>query len=150
MIPNQEFTETEFFNELFDATGVKLLLDLNNLYTNGVNFGIDPYRWLSEVQPGNIDSIHLAGGYVDNDNMLKDGHCAKVPDAVWELYRHTIAITQRGVPTIVENTEVIADHGLEFVLEDVRKAQGIMDEILLGCSHAVSPATPSLAGEPGE
>ena len=148
LIPNQEFTETEFFNELFAATGVKLLLDLNNLYTNGVNFGIDPYRWLSEIQPGNIDSIHLAGGYVDTDNMLMDGHCSKVPDEVWELYRHSIASARRGVPTIVENTEDIAVQGLEFVLEDVRKAQGIMDEFLLGCSREVLPATQSLAVEP--
>jgi uncharacterized protein (UPF0276 family) len=35
VVPGQELTETQFINQLIERTGVDLLLDLNNIYTNG-------------------------------------------------------------------------------------------------------------------
>lgn len=127
LIPQQEMKETTFINRLIDRTGCQLLLDLNNIYTNGVNFGLDPMEWLSEIRLSTVDSIHLAGGYLDDDNMLMDGHCANVAEPVWRLYDHVIREAKRPIPTIVEWTANNKPFGLQPVLDDQNKAQVIMD-----------------------
>ena len=42
-------TETAFLAELARRTGCGLLLDVNNLYVNAVNFGFDPVARLAEL-----------------------------------------------------------------------------------------------------
>lgn len=127
VIPGQEILETEFINKLLRKTGAKLLLDLNNVYTNGVNFGIPPLDWISAIDINNVEAIHLAGGFLDDDNMLMDGHCSPVPPAVWELYRHVIEKAGRPIATIVERTANNKSTGLKPVLEDQKFAQTILD-----------------------
>jgi uncharacterized protein (UPF0276 family) len=130
MVPGQAMRETEFIRRLQARTGCKLLLDLHNIYTNGINFGLDPYAYLDEIALDDVDSIHLAGGYYDEHGMLQDGHCARVPAEVWKLYAHVVRAAGRPLPTIVERTSMNQEHGLEPVLEDQRKAQAIMDVVL--------------------
>jgi len=127
VIPGQQFTETEFIARLQDRTGVGLLLDFNNIYTNGYNFGIDPYEWLSEIDLDLIDSIHLAGGYFDEERYLQDGHCASVPEPVWEMYEQTIRKAGRPITTIVEKTWRNEERGLQPILDDQDRAQKILN-----------------------
>ena len=42
-------TETAFLAELARRTGCGILLDVNNLYVNAVNFGFDPIARLAEL-----------------------------------------------------------------------------------------------------
>ena len=129
-IPNQEIEETKFIELLQQETDALLLLDLNNIYTNGVNFGIDPYEWLDHIHLEQVGSIHLAGGFYDENGILQDGHCAKVPHEVWKLFQYTIRKAGRKIPTIVERTARNKPYGLKPVLEDQEKAQSIMDKEL--------------------
>jgi uncharacterized protein (UPF0276 family) len=126
MVPADEMTETEFIRRLQARTGCGFLLDLHNIYTNAVNFGVDPYAYIAEVNLAAVDSIHLAGGFYDEHGMLQDGHCARVPERVWELFRHTIRRARRAIPTIVERTSKNAANGLQPVLDDQRMAQAIL------------------------
>ncbi len=128
VIPEQEMKETTFINRLIDRTGIKLLLDLNNIYTNGVNFGVDPMEWLSEIRLSDVDAIHLAGGFLDDDNMLMDGHCANVPEPVWALYDYVLQNTGRPIATIVEWTANNKGNGLQPVLNDQVRAQAYLDK----------------------
>lgn len=127
-IPNQQYTETQFINLLTKRTGCKVLLDCNNLYGNGVNFGWDPIQYVSELNLDDVDSIHMAGGFFDNENMFQDGHCEKVSPPVWDLYRHVLKKAGRPIPTVVERTGN-NDEGLRPILEDMHEAQKIMDEM---------------------
>lgn len=136
-IPDQEIAETEFINRVIDRTGAKLLLDLNNIHTNGVNFGTDPWAWLAGIDLADVDAIHLAGGFVDEDDgMLMDGHCASVPEPVWKLYDHVIRHAGRPITTIVEWTANNKPNGLQPVLDDQNRAQAILDKYY--------PVTPAL------
>ncbi len=128
MIPQQEISEPEFFNKLIERTGIGMLLDLNNIYTNGVNFGIDPFQYISEIKIEAVDAIHLAGGYLDEDNMLMDGHSSRVPAPVWDLYDHVIRKAGHPISTIVEWTANNAGNGLQPVIDDQNKAQSILDK----------------------
>ena len=130
VIPNQQYKETEFINNMIKETGCKLLLDVNNIYTNGVNFGIDPQAYIKELDMDTIDSIHLAGGFYDSDNILQDGHCEPVPDAVWSLFESVIKTAKRPIASIIERTGNNRELGLKPIMDDVIKAQDIMNRAL--------------------
>ena len=44
--PGQEMTELEFINAVIDEADCDLLLDVNNIYVNSINFGYDPVEFL--------------------------------------------------------------------------------------------------------
>lgn len=103
VVPDCEFTETQFINEILTRTGCGLLLDVTNVYTNSVNFKFDPYQWLDEVNLSRVQTIHLAGGFWDPDKFLMDSHDNQVPEEAWDLYRY-IAPKLNPCMTIIERT----------------------------------------------
>ncbi len=82
---DSEMTETAFLAELARRTGCGLLLDVNNLYVNAVNFGFDPVARLAELDGASIVQMHLAGHTVVDDCLI-DTHGDLVCDPVWSLY----------------------------------------------------------------
>jgi len=54
-------TEGEFFTELSRQTGCGVLLDVNNLYVNSVNFGFDPFIELLRFPLRQVEQFHIAG-----------------------------------------------------------------------------------------
>ncbi|MFJ3162737.1 multinuclear nonheme iron-dependent oxidase [Streptomyces kanasensis] len=82
--PDDELTEGRFLTELVDRTGVRLLVDVANLHTNGVNRGDDPYEALAALPAGAIAYVHVAGG-VQRDGVWHDTHAHPVPPAVLDL-----------------------------------------------------------------
>ena len=97
---DDDMSETAFLAELARRTGCGLLLDLNNLHVNAVNFGFDPIERLAELDGDAIGQIHLAGHAVVDD-CLVDTHGSVVCDPVWRLYAH--ACERFGPkPTLIE------------------------------------------------
>jgi uncharacterized protein (UPF0276 family) len=95
-----EMSETAFMAELARRCGCGLLLDINNLYVNSVNFGFDPIARLGELEPHSIGEIHLAG-HTDCGDHLIDTHSCCVSAAVWALYSE--ACRRIGAkPTLIE------------------------------------------------
>ena len=95
-----DMSETAFLAELARRTGCGLLLDLNNLYVNAVNFGLDPKAGWDDLAPETIGEIHLAG-HTRTDVGLIDTHSTRVCDEVWALY--DAACARFGPrPTLIE------------------------------------------------
>jgi len=124
-IPDQTYKETEFINKLIEQTNCNLLLDLNNLYTNAINFSVAPTHWLQDIDLDKVSAIHLAGGYIDEEGILQDGHCEPVPEPVWDLYRYIIKKSKRSIPTIIERTGNNGNSGIKPILEDMKLAKEI-------------------------
>ncbi|MFC8457919.1 DUF692 domain-containing protein, partial [Streptomyces sp. NPDC057242] len=82
--PGEEMTEGRFLAELVERTGVRLLIDVANLYTNRVNRGEDPARALSELPVEAIAYVHVAGG-VERDGVWHDTHAHPVPRPVLDV-----------------------------------------------------------------
>ena len=78
-------SEPEFLRALCDATGCRLLLDVNNVYVSCENHGWDPRAYLAAVPWQHVEYFHLAG-HTRFDSHLLDTHDAPVCDAVWALY----------------------------------------------------------------
>ena len=82
--PHDELTDGQFLAELVQRTGVGLLLDVANLYTNQVNLGLDPLAALDDLPLEAIAYVHVAGGVL-RDGVWHDTHAHPVPTAVLEL-----------------------------------------------------------------
>jgi uncharacterized protein len=82
--PDDELTDGQFLAELVDRTGVRLLLDVANLYTNQVNLGLDPLAALEELPLDAVAYLHVAGGVL-RDGIWHDTHTHPVPAAVLAL-----------------------------------------------------------------
>ena len=97
---DSEMSETAFLAELASRSGCGLLLDVNNLYVNAVNFGFDPESRLAELPASAIGEIHLASHHVGEDCLI-DTHDARVCAEVWALYES--ACRRFGPrPTLIE------------------------------------------------
>jgi uncharacterized protein len=114
-------SETQFMAALARRTGCALLLDVNNLYVNQCNHGEDALAALSDIAPGSVGEIHLAGHLVTPDALV-DHHGDVVADPVWALYEAALA-RLGSVPTLIEwDTNIPA---LEVLLGEADKAAAI-------------------------
>ena len=55
--PDGEMSDGEFFNLLFRETGVGMLLDVENLFVNSHNHGIDPQGFLDELPESVVTGV---------------------------------------------------------------------------------------------
>jgi uncharacterized protein (UPF0276 family) len=65
-------------------TGALLLLDVENLYANWVNFGRNPLLALKELPLEQIGYVHVGGGVL-KDGIWHDTHAHAVHPGVWDL-----------------------------------------------------------------
>jgi uncharacterized protein (UPF0276 family) len=100
-----DMDEVEFLRAIAKRTGCGLLLDVSNVYVSSVNHGFDPGAYIDRFPIELVGEIHLAGFAEDQDanagRMLIDAHGAPVADAVWSLYRRTLA-RSGPAPTLIE------------------------------------------------
>ncbi len=99
--PGQEMAEIDFLNAVLTEADCELLLDVNNIYVNSVNHGYDAHEFLARIPGERIAYLHIAGHYVEAEDLLVDTHGAAVIDPVWALLDATYA--RCGViPTLLE------------------------------------------------
>lgn len=83
--PAREMTELEFLNAVLREADCELLLDVNNVHVNAVNHGYDPESFLAGIPASRIAYGHVAGHFVEAEDLLVDTHGAEVVDPVWRL-----------------------------------------------------------------
>ncbi len=97
----QELSELEFINAVLSEADCDLLLDVNNVFVNSVNFGYDPHDFLRGIDGSRTIYIHVAGHYEYAPDLRVDTHGSNVIDPVWDLLR--VAYERWGVmPTLLE------------------------------------------------
>jgi uncharacterized protein len=82
--PNPEMSEAEFLCHVVERTGVFLLVDVANLYTNERNFGSDAREALNVLPADRVAYVHIAGG-VGRDGVYHDTHAHPVPAEAFRL-----------------------------------------------------------------
>ncbi len=83
-IPEQDYTEAGFLNELSRRSGCGLLLDLHNLYANARNHRFEAVEFLAEFDLDAVVEIHIAGGS-EFAGMWTDSHSGPCQEEVFEL-----------------------------------------------------------------
>lgn len=99
--PFRELSEIEFINAVIAEAGCDLLLDVNNVYVNSINHGYDPEQFIVQLPRDRVAWLHVAGHYVEAEDLRIDTHAAAVCDPVWDL----LAFTYRHIgvrPTLLE------------------------------------------------
>ncbi len=126
---HSEMSEPAFLAGLVERTGCRLLLDMNNIYVQQHNIGVDPKEYFARLDRDAVGEMHLAGyseEVIDGTPLLIDTHSRRVQDDVWGLYAD--AIRHFGaVPTLIEWDKDIPE--LAVLLEEASKADALMREI---------------------
>jgi len=132
--PQQELSEIDFICAVLEEADCDLLLDVNNIYVNSINHGYDAEDFLAALPGDRIAYGHIAGHFVEAEDLLIDTHGADVIDPVWRLldsaYQHF------GVfPTLLER---------DFNLPPVNELLAEVDTIKMWQKGAVN-ASPTNA-----
>ena len=85
--PGRELSELEFVNGVLAEADCDLLLDVNNIHVNSINFGYDPHEYLGGIDAARAQYIHIAGHYEREPDLCIDTHGAAVIEPVWGLLR---------------------------------------------------------------
>lgn len=129
--------EGAFLAEVVGRTGCGLLLDVNNAYVSAVNHGHDPWDLIAALPRSAVGEIHLAGFAEDRDGagdrLLIDTHGAPVAEAVWELYRRTLAHLGPR-PTLIERDQAIPPLGT--LVAEATKARSDLEAAAFGAREA--------------
>ncbi len=154
--------EWEFLSRISERADCGLLFDVNNVFVAATNHGFDPHHYIDGVDPDRIVQIHLAGhserpvrGRPKDDAtgtpgfFLFDTHSRPVADAVWSLYRRTIARTG-PVTTLIEWDEEIP--AFPVVAAEASKARAARQEATLPRVGATTkePLSTNSVQTPGE
>ena len=121
--PEAEMNDAEFFNLLFRETGVGMLLDVENLFVNSRNHGIDPHAFLEELPETVVTDVHAAGGPLIRRPWLDapfhaDNHSDPVPEPALELLGQ--ALSRQRPRTVVLERDNDIDRGEELLADVAR------------------------------
>jgi uncharacterized protein (UPF0276 family) len=121
--PESTISEADFVAAVSARTGCGLLLDVNNIYVNACNHGLDADAYLATIPQAAVAEIHLAGFDASGAHVI-DTHGAPIAPEVWALYAR--ALERFGcVPTLIEwDTDIPAFAVLQ---REAATAQALLD-----------------------
>lgn len=130
---NGYLSEAEFLAQLAQRTGAKILLDINNIAVNSLNFEAGDIQqsisdYINELPVSSVTQIHLAGCSTALPGELTiDDHASPVSDDVWLGYQQ--ALTRFGaVPTLIEWDSNLPEWSV--LVDEAQKARDIAHALL--------------------
>lgn len=100
--PAQQMSELEFVRAVIERADCDLLLDVNNIWVNSINHRYDPVAFLDGLPLERVRYVHVAGHYVEAEDLRVDTHGTSVIDPVWNLLDHAYTRLGGAVPTLLE------------------------------------------------
>ncbi|MEZ5499297.1 MAG: DUF692 domain-containing protein [Steroidobacteraceae bacterium] len=99
--PAPGMSEIDFLNAVLEEADCRLMLDINNIFVNSINHRYDPSEFLARIPAQRLVYFHVAGHYVEAEDLRVDTHGTAVCHDVWELLAE--AYHRFGpVPTLLE------------------------------------------------
>jgi len=120
--PAQEMTELEFLNSVLEEADCQLLLDINNIHVNSINHRYEAEEFLNGIPTERVAYFHMAGHYVEAEDLRIDTHGAPVIDPVWDLLEKAYA-RYGALPTLLERDFNIPP--LTELLEEVEQIRAM-------------------------
>jgi len=113
-------SEQEFLLAVLEEADCDLMLDINNIVVNSINHRYDASEFLKSMPAERIRYFHLAGHYVEAEDLRIDTHGTPVDDQAWRLLEE--AYTLFGpVPTLLERDFNFPP--MQELLDEVRRIQ---------------------------
>jgi len=124
-VPAREMSELDFINAVLHEADCDLLLDVNNIYVNSINHGYDASAFLAGLPGQRAACVHVAGHYVEAEDLRIDTHGADVIEPVWQLLAQAYSLF--GVmPTLVERDFNIPP--LPLLLREVEQVRRLQQQ----------------------
>jgi uncharacterized protein len=116
-----------------------LLLDLENVYANALNFGFDPEGFLDALPLDRVRTVHIAGGkWIGDGNGGRrwlDNHLEPVPVAVYGLLEYLAARAPHPLTVILERDGAFA--GMQGLLAELDRGRAAVST-----GRSRTPASP--------
>ena len=131
-------SEADFTNAVLQEADCDLLLDINNIFVNSINHRYDAREFMYAMPAERVKYFHVAGHYVEAEDLRVDTHGDAIADSVWDLLADAYAHFG-PVPTLLER-----DFNLPPVAE-------LLDEIrrIKAMQAAVSEEAPAAGASGG-
>jgi len=117
-------SEREFLLAVLEEADCDLMLDINNIVVNSINHGYDPGAFLRSMPADRIRYFHLAGHYVEDEDLRIDTHGSPVDEQAWDLLDEAYALFG-PVPTLLERDFNFPP--LEELLGEVRRIRTLQN-----------------------
>ena len=115
---DSSMSEKEFLLAVLDEADCDLMLDINNIVVNSINHSYDASDFLRDMPAERIRYLHLAGHYVEAEDLRIDTHGAAVDDQAWQLLGDAYDLFG-PVPTLLERDFNFPP--IEELLDEVRR-----------------------------
>jgi uncharacterized protein (UPF0276 family) len=122
--PGSDRDEVTWISEILATSNCPMLLDLHNLYANGLNFGADPMEALAQLPMDRVAAAHLSGGRwigASGARRLLDDHLHDVPEPVYDLLAEVGARAPYPVTVILERDGRYPS--IEILLDQLERAR---------------------------
>ncbi|MDX1509184.1 MAG: DUF692 domain-containing protein [Woeseiaceae bacterium] len=122
---DSSMSEVDFLLAVLDEADCDLMLDINNIVVNSINHRYDPSDFLNRMPADRIRYFHIAGHYVEDEDLRVDTHGAPVDEQAWQLLAEAYA-RFGPVPTLLERDFNFPP--LEELLGEVRRIKALQNE----------------------
>ena len=118
-------SEEDFTLAVLEEADCDLMLDINNIVVNSINHGYDASAFLNRMPADRIRYFHIAGHYVEDEDLRIDTHGAPVDDQAWGLLAE--AYEKFGpVPTLLERDFNFPP--MNELLDEVRRIKSLQQD----------------------
>ena len=122
---DSSMSEKEFLLGVLDEADCDLMLDINNIVVNSINHQYDARDFLNDMPAERMKYFHLAGHYVEAEDLRIDTHGTAVDAEAWQLLDD--AYKKFGpVPTLLERDFNFPP--IEELLDEVRRIKHLQLE----------------------
>lgn len=83
--PGSDMSELDFVCAVLEKADCDLLLDVNNIFVNSINHGFNAEHYLRSLPAHRIRYAHIAGHFVEAEDLRIDTHGDDVCADVWAL-----------------------------------------------------------------
>lgn len=119
--PCQDLSELEFLLAVITEADCDLLLDVNNVLVNSINHSYQAINFIDKLPTWRIRYLHIAGHYVEAEDLRIDTHGDDVCADAWQLLEYTYQ--RHGVlPTLLER-----DFNIPPIIELIQEVETIRD-----------------------
>jgi len=118
-------SEREFLLAVLDEADCDLMLDINNIVVNSINHRYEAQAFLEAMPAERIRYFHIAGHFVEAEDLRIDTHGSPVDEDAWRLLDE--AYRRFGpVPTLLERDFNLPP--LEELLGEVRRIRALQSK----------------------
>jgi uncharacterized protein len=119
-------SEIDFTLAVLEEADCDLLLDINNIVVNSINHRYDAGEFMRAMPADRIRYFHIAGHYVEAEDLRVDTHGSAVGEAAWNLL--AAAYDHFGpVPTLLERDFNFP--AVEDLLREVRRIRTMQVDV---------------------